>query len=167
MHSVVFVPYCALFISKRPAQCSVRHLSALIYCGKAHVDCGCSYLTWSDKPLHSISNVICIRHGIGSHFVTQRPSGPRTMWPGDPVDPVTHVIEPAFIFARLIYDTVVQAYWLCLSELRGTSCDFVGQHFLTSSSVLRFATGFEFDASAVCTFLCELLWRPTTLWTNF
>ena len=32
------------------------------------------------------------RHGTGSHFVTQRPSDPRTMWPGDPVDPVTHVI---------------------------------------------------------------------------
>ena len=30
-----------------------------------------------------------IRHGTGSHFVTQRPSNPGIQRPGDPVDPVT------------------------------------------------------------------------------
>jgi len=39
--------------------------------------------------------------------VTQEPCDLES---GDPVDPVTHVIEPTFIFARLVYDTVVQAY---------------------------------------------------------
>jgi len=33
--------------------------------------------------------MIAIRHGTGSHFVTQRPSDPGIQRPGDPGDPVT------------------------------------------------------------------------------
>ena len=32
---------------------------------------------------------VTLRHGTGSHFVTQRPSDPEIQRPGDPVDPVT------------------------------------------------------------------------------
>ena len=32
---------------------------------------------------------VCIRHGTGSHFVTQRPNDPEIQRPGDPADPVT------------------------------------------------------------------------------
>ena len=90
-------------------------------CTKGHADKIITTLTSTTSTLafhHCIASAlwrwITIRHETGSHFVTQRPSDPRTMWPGDPVDPVTHVIEPAFIFARLLYDTVMQAYWLCV-----------------------------------------------------
>jgi len=31
----------------------------------------------------------CVRHGTGSHFMTQRPSDPGIQRPGYPVDPMT------------------------------------------------------------------------------
>ena len=33
--------------------------------------------------------MMAIRHGTGSHFVTQRPRDPGIQRPGDPVDPMT------------------------------------------------------------------------------
>ena len=43
----------------------------------------------NDQSINQTKSASYSRHGIGSHFVTQRPSDTGIHRPGDPVDPVT------------------------------------------------------------------------------